>query len=247
MKPELLKIMDELGFKTFTGNYNLNLIGVRQDNPIPNRFNDEFYVIYEVGGEWTIHKFPFTSLAGTYWLNKPSRPQGTAILCHDKQYRSCWQLGLHRGKYEALVQTGGEMSVWRDNNKDDHADYDCPVETGYFGINCHRASRDRQSVSVDRYSAGCQVLANPSHFRILMSLVKRQIQAGYGDKCSYILVKESSIKNRSLSCQDVESKSQSKSRKPSSPSSSKRLKKSSKPKTPKAKAVRKSPKKKGSK
>jgi hypothetical protein len=247
MKPDILVALDEMGFATFTGEYDLNLVGVRSDNPIPNRYNDKFYVVYQENGQWVQHVFPFTSLAGTYWLNKPSRPTGTAILCHDKQYRSCWQLGLHRGSYEALVQTGNEVSVWRDNNKDDHADYDCPVETGYFGINCHRASRDRKSTNVDRWSAGCQVFANPSHFAILIKLVKLQIAAGLGDKCSYTLIKESTLNNRSISCPAEESKSQSKSRKASSPSSLTRSKKSSKPKTQAAKAVRKSPKKKGKK
>jgi len=250
MKPEILTKLEERGFVTFSGNYNLNLIGVRKDKQIPNKFCDDFYIVYQDGSDWVIHKFPFTSLAGTYWLQNPSRVTGCAVMVHNKQYRGAYELGLHRGQYTALCQTGAEVSVWRDNDKNIHADYDGKIETGYFGINIHRASRTHQSEFVNRWSAGCSVLANPSHFNILIKAVKRQIQNGFGSKCSYTLVTESFLNNPPKgadSCQEEESKSQSKSPKRSSRSSSKPSKKSSKPKAPKAKAVRKSPKKKGSK
>ena len=250
MKPEILTKLEERGFVTFSGNYNLNLIGVRKDKQIPNKFVDDFYVIYQVGSDWIVHKFPFTSLPGTYWLQNPSRVSGCAVLVHNKQYRGAYDLGLHRGNYEALVQTGAEVSVWRDNDKDIHADYDGEVETGYFGINIHRASRNHQSENVNKWSAGCQVFANPSHFSILISLVKKQIQNGKGSKCSYTLVTESLLNNppkEKEPCPEEESKSPSKSRKRSSRSSSKPSKKLSKPKAPKAKAAPKSRKKKGSK
>ena len=123
MKPEILTKLEELGFKTFAGDYNLNLIGIRQAKQIPNKFKDRFLIIYQADGKWHEIEFPFTSTPGSYWLQNPSRVSGTAVLCHNKQYRSCWKLGLHRGKYEAMVQVR-EMSVWRDNNKDLKADYD---------------------------------------------------------------------------------------------------------------------------
>lgn len=245
MKPELLKKIEALGYVTFSGNYNLNLIGVRTKNRVPNRFNDKFYVVYEVDGKWHQEEFPFTSCAGTYWLKNPSRVLGTAVLVHNRQYRSCWQLGLHRGQYSALVQTG-EMTVWRDNNKDAVADYGGAEYDGYFGINCHRANASRQSTQVDKWSAGCQVFANPTHFSILLDLVHKQKSNGYGDKCSYVLVTEDALNNpikEAEPCQEKASKSQLKSQKLSSLSSSKRSKKSTKPKPKTAKAGAKSPKK----
>ena len=244
MKPEILTKAEALGFKTFTGNYDLNLIGVRSDIQAPNKFNDKFYIVYQENGKWVTHVFPFTSLAGKYWLNNPSRAAGCAILVHDKQYLGAYKLGLHRG-YEALQQVG-KVDVWRDDNRDDIADYDCPVESGWFGINIHRASRDRTSTDINRHSAGCQVLASPSHFSLLIGLVKKQKLAGLGDVCSYTLIKQSTLEG-SPSCPVEESKSPSKSRKQSSPSSSKPSKKSTKPRARKAKAAPKSRKKKGEK
>lgn len=59
-----------------------------------------------------------------------------------------WQahrFGLHRGKYMALIQTGGEVTVSRDG--------DPPYEdTGYFGINIHKGSVGSTS------SEGCQTI-----------------------------------------------------------------------------------------
>jgi len=249
MKPEILSKLESLGYKTFSGNYNLNLIGIRSAVQVPNKFKDRFLIIFEADGKWHEYEFPFTSTPGSYYLKNPSRVSGTAVLCHDKQYRSCWKMGYHRGKYQALVQVN-EMSVWRDNNKDEKADYDGEVQTGLFGINCHRASESRESESVDRWSAGCQVLANPSHFAVLMNLVNEQIKHGYGDTCSYILVHESSLNNKpkeEKSCPAKVLESQSKSQEQSYQLSEKPLKKSTKPKKPRVKADPKSRKKSDSK
>ena len=195
--PELLKKAQDLGYKVFTsGDYNLNLIGVRAAEQEPNKFCDSFNIIYKKNDVWIWEKYPFTSIAGSYWLLNPSRVTGTAILKHDMQYRGLWILGLHQGRYEALVQQGNECTVWRDDNQDIIADYEGPEETGYFGINCHRANEHRESEIVERWSAGCQVFANPSHFSRLISLAKSQVEAGQGSKFSYTLIHESSLNRK---------------------------------------------------
>jgi len=195
--PELLKKAQKLGYTIFTsGDYNLNLIGVRAAAQEPNKFCDIFHIIYKLRGIWRWEKYPFTSLAGSYWLLNPSRVTGTAILKHDMQYRGLWILGKHQGRYEALVQQGNECTVWRDGNKDLKADYEGPEETGYFGINCHRANEHRESQNVDRWSAGCQVFANPTHFARLISVAKSQVEAGQGSKFSYTLIHEDSLNRK---------------------------------------------------
>ena len=194
--PEILKKSKSLGYTIFTsGDYNLNLIGVRAAAQEPNKFCDVFHIIYKLRGIWRHEKYPFTSLAGSYWLLNPSRVTGTAILKHDAQYRGLWILGMHKGRYEALVQQGNECTVWRDNNKDIIADYDGPEETGYFGINAHKSS-ERGSEVFERWSAGCQVFANPSHFSRLISLAKSQVEAGQGSKFSYTLIHEDSLNRK---------------------------------------------------
>lgn len=269
MTPKIIEQAKALGYVVFDGEMDLNLIGVRSSRIVPNKFNDKMYIVYKQGGQWREHCFPITTLAGSYWLRNPSRALGTAVVVHDRQYRSVWSIGLHRGQYEALVQTG-EISVWRDGNKDDKVDYGGEEYDGYYGINCHRSNRNHQSSSVDKWSAGCQVFANPSHFHAFMSLCKAQVDAGLGDKFSYTLIHEDSLKRLeeeqrnpkpkpkkttkskkpkkgAKPCLDEELKSQSPSRKKSSRSSSNSSKKSTKPKRKTAKADAESPKQKDSK
>jgi hypothetical protein len=269
MTPKIIEQAKALGYVVFEGEMDLNLIGVRSSRIVPNKFNDKIYVCYMKGGVWQEHCFPITTVAGSYWLQNPSRAEGTAVVVHDRQYRSVWSIGLHRGQYEALTQTG-EITVWRDGNKDKKVDYGGEEYAGYFGINAHRSNRNHQSQSVDKWSAGCQVFANPSHFSAFMSLCRAQVSAGLGDKFSYTLIHEDSLKRleeeqrnpkpkpkrkpkTKLSkkgdkpCLDEELKSQSQSRKKSSRLSSSSSKKSTKPKQKTAKAAAKSPKQKDSK
>jgi len=264
MKPKILEQAEALGFKTFSGEYDLNIIGVRSSRIIPNRFNDKIYVVYRHDGAWHEHCYPITTVAGSYWLQNPARSEGTAVVVHDKQFRSVWSIGKHKGQYEALVQTG-LISIWRDGNKDDKVDYGGEEYEGYFGINCHRSNRNHQSSSVDKWSAGCQVFANPSHFSAFMSLCQLQVKAGHGDKFSYTLIHEDTLKMLSENkaeaeqpskakpkkskpskgdspCLDEELKSQSQSQEKSFPSSSTSSKKSTKPRPKTAKAEAKSPK-----
>ena len=139
--------------------YLLNIVGIRRNNPVPNRFDDWLTLSFFNGREWKYFEWAATTDPGLYWLQNPSRVEGTAIL-KPGQSVNCWQLGLHQGKYEALVQRG-PMTVLRDRNKDVVLDFDTPYEqTGLFGINCHRANETRESVQVDRWSAGCQVVAH---------------------------------------------------------------------------------------
>ena len=97
-------------------------------------------------------------------------------------------IGLHAGKYEALCQRGAEVTVWRDADRDSQADMDGPKDTGFFGINCHKAGES--SSRVDRWSAGCQVLANESDFDEMMRLARMQIATLGYESFSYTLLEE---------------------------------------------------------
>ena len=75
---------------------------------------------------------------------------------------------MHRNNHEALVQTGGEVTVCRDLNKDGQRAGD-KRETGDFGINQHWGY-DQQEV--DKASAGCLVGQSKDGHRQFMALVK---------------------------------------------------------------------------
>jgi len=113
---------EKKGYMFFDGNkdYNVNIFGVRVDNPDSNRFDDYLCAVYREGGEWKHHVWNATTDPGKHWLENPLSPKGTAILIPG-QYRSTWKLAKHQGKYEALCQRK-PVRVWRDNNKDDILD-----------------------------------------------------------------------------------------------------------------------------
>ena len=191
MIPDILQRAEREGYTVFkTGAYNLNLIGVRSPQTTANAFDDTMYCVYrDSSGQWIELSFPITTDPGKYWLLNPGRVSGTAILVSG-QYRGAWKLGLRRGKYEALVQTGGKVEVYRDADKDDILEHDPEdIEQGYFGINIHRASSVRTSSDVDRWSAGCQVFANPNDYRLFIELCKISADI-YGDSFSYTLLED---------------------------------------------------------
>jgi hypothetical protein len=191
---EYLKVIEaqkRFGYPIFTGAYNLNLIGVRNRFRESNAFNDRLYVFYDTGKDRNIHCFDMTSDPGVYYRENPLNVDGTAVLAPG-HYRSCWQVGKHQGKYDALVQRG-EMIVFRDGDQNDQLNLDDnSLQAGLFGINLHRANARHASKQVDKWSAGCQVMADPLDFDVLMALVKKSA-AVYGDRFSYTLWDEGDL------------------------------------------------------
>lgn len=171
---DLIAAMQRKGWRIDTAPWKLNIVGIRTADPRPNRFDDRIVVFYrDESGKWHWKAFAATTDPGTYWLANPLAPQGTAILA-EGQYLDTYQIGLHRGKYYALVQRKGPVTVIRDYNRDGRLDFDSPSRfSGYFGINIHRATANGTSTTVDRWSAGCQVLASSRDFETLMQLAEQ--------------------------------------------------------------------------
>lgn len=194
MKPTLAHIrtaMVRKGYVLFeNGDYNLNLIGVRTKDDSSNKFNDWFCVYFKVDGAEQFIAFPATTDPGLYWRRNPMSVLGTAILTPG-QHRGMWKLGLHRGDYRALVQRK-PVTVFRDNDSDDTLDFDVPTETGLFGINGHRATKHGESKQVDKWSAGCQVIADSCDYDLLICLC--EIAAiKYGNSFTYTLLEEGDL------------------------------------------------------
>lgn len=192
---EVINVLKHLDYKVFTtGLYNVNIIGVRKNSNIPNSFDDELHLIYLNEDFVIVHKiYKITTDPGLYYLENPMNVNGTAILVPN-QYRSTWKVGLHRGKYEALVQYE-PVKVYRDRNKDEVLDFDTmAVYEGIYGINIHRSNATRESTQVDRWSAGCQVFANPESYDEFMSIIKKSRDT-YGNYFTYTLITEQDIIN----------------------------------------------------
>jgi len=188
--PAILQRVKDAGFTTFESvDYDMNIIGERNPNGETDRFDDWIHLCFKENGQWQWHAYKCTTDAGKYWLKDENRHKdGTAILVHNRQYRGAYIIGLHRGQYCALVQRGNEVSIWRDRNGDLNHDWGENMESGYFGINIHRASEERESKSVNKYSAGCQVIADPDEFDNFIGLCRLQEKhLGY-KKFSYTLL-----------------------------------------------------------
>ena len=182
----------KLGYSFFEkGDYNLNIIGIRNlsTNKIDNLFDDTLFLAYKVEGRFNTLQFPMTTQPGAYYMQNLMNKLGAAILVPG-QYRS-YELGLHQGKYEALVQRG-LLKTYRDKDRDSIYDYDTStiVDSQGDGINIHHAGRS--SKKIDNWSAGCQVLANMDEWDIFINLCKRSAQL-YGNRFTYTLLTSEQI------------------------------------------------------
>jgi hypothetical protein len=178
-------ILKQRGYKLFTRPYELNIVGIRSNETTPNRFDDQLHVFYKTNsGDWVHHQYQITTDPGTFWLNNPLLPQGTAILS-PAQYVGAYKLGLHRGQYTALVQVK-PVTVIRDYNRNNVLDFfNGTKDTGYHGINIHKATGT--TPTVDKDSAGCQVFENLPDFEEFMNLCQQAAEL-YGNSFTYTLV-----------------------------------------------------------
>jgi hypothetical protein len=139
----------------------------------PNAFDDCRCVIRfapngtpTLAGAWAATTHP-----GAYWTAHPMNEAGAAhiALGHHK----AWQVGFHHGDpdHEALVQTGGPVTVVR--SRDPAKDYarQGVMDTGMFGINQHRAYGEPRD-DLGHSSAGCLVAWSRDGHEALMRLVK---------------------------------------------------------------------------
>ena len=203
MKPIKSYTLDQIkstiiakGYKWFeTGDFNLNLIGIRNSDTgdtVTNKFDDTFFIAYRDAGKWKIHNYACTTDPGSHWQQHPENPGGTASLVPD-QYRSSWRIDLHQGLYKALKQFK-PVRTYRDKDKD--LQYDRlpeDITQGIYGINIHRANAAKTSLIVDKWSAGCQVIADPGDFANLMYLAHVAAQK-YGNSFTYTLLQSKDIK-----------------------------------------------------
>lgn len=190
---KLRAILKHKNFKLNTRPYELNIVGLRSESTIPNRFDDEIHVFYKVSPiKWNYHVFKATTDPGTFWLRNPMQEQGTAILAQG-QYVNAYGLGLHRGQYLALVQKK-PVAVIRDYDRNATLDFYNGTKTnGMYGINIHRANKTGTTKTVDKNSAGCQVFENAELFAQFLALCVRHRQR-YGNDFTYTLIDFRAVK-----------------------------------------------------
>tara|TARA_R110000851_G_scaffold22447_2_gene66303 strand:- start:66 stop:683 length:618 start_codon:yes stop_codon:yes gene_type:complete len=177
-RDQIEETMKQKDYKYFlNGNFNLNIIGIRNSSTgskVTNRFDDKITLSYKDNGIWKFHMFDCTTDPGTHWVENIMRKEGVAVL-KPGQYRHSHKIRKHQGRYEALGQQK-PVTVYRDNNRDQNYDLNNNnTQTGLFGINIHRATKyaGKKSTQVDKWSAGCQVIASNDDWKLFMKICRK--------------------------------------------------------------------------
>jgi hypothetical protein len=174
--------------------YDVNIVGVRNNHPsiakkVTNLFDDCLTITYkDESGNWQFYCWMATTDPGKKGVQQFHNKKGVARLVPN-QYRGVWKVDKHQGKYDALCQRLGNVTVWRDANKDLIFE-EKVTDTGIFGINIHKAGQDSQWV--ENWSEGCQVFKRVKDFDVFMSICKKAAKI-HGNKFSYTLIESTDI------------------------------------------------------
>jgi hypothetical protein len=162
-----------LQYKVFTDK--LNIVFVRENFVLNNRFEDKLYL-------WSdtipYMEFDVTTKPGKFWWEGFTNPLGVAGLV-ENQYIDAYRIGMHQNRYEALVQVK-EVTVYRDKNKDLTLDTNI-TQRGLFGINYHTMNTSQVLTAkvVGNGSAGCMVNPDTKGYFESMCVVKLAQQEFY--------------------------------------------------------------------
>jgi len=184
---DVIRVMTRKGYKVFENDskpFNINYVGIRDLSDI-GKFNDLFYMFWKYKGVWNYFTRWGTTDPGSYYEQNLLNDDGVAIL-KEGQYRGAWTLGKHQGKYTALVQNK-PVTVIRDKDKDGALETDGIEDTGYHGINHHRAHSEAEVSKIGKYSAGCQVTLNPLEYDVFIAICKAA-EDQWGKGISYTLL-----------------------------------------------------------
>ena len=185
------------GYKWFNDdvnkNYDVNIVGVRNNAPsvadkVTNVFDDFLTISFKENSNWQFFCWNATTDPGKKGVQQFHNKKGVARLIPG-QYRGVWSVDKHQGKYDALCQRLGNVTVWRDANKDLVFE-EKTTDTGMFGINIHKAGQD--STWVENWSEGCQVFKRVKDFDAFMSICKKAAKI-HGNKFSYTLLESTDI------------------------------------------------------
>ena len=196
---QIKETVEGLGYKYFkTGVLNVNIIGIRNSDTngkVTNKFDDTMTISYiDNDMNWQYFEYNCTTDPGDDHVDNPMMEKGTAIL-KPGQYPKSHKIRLHAGKYTALGQQNN-VKVYRDANKDGVYDYnEDTVDEGIFGINIHTATAlsGKTSTYVDRWSAGCQVIASNDDWHEFLNICQ-EARSEWSNNFTYTLITSNDIK-----------------------------------------------------
>lgn len=157
------------------------------NNDAPDEFNDCRLLIEidainlapKIVGAWE-----GTTEPGERYTYRPMNPGGAFRIAFD-QFKA-WQVGVHGNSepHEALVQTG-EISGYRDFNKDYKRTGDPIVRGSEFGVNQHWGY-DLPKSDIGAASAGCLVGRSRNGHREFMQMLKQDARYEVNDRYTFM-------------------------------------------------------------
>jgi hypothetical protein len=197
-REQIQAAVEKKGYKYFTsGVLNVNIIGIRNSDTngkITNKFDDTMTIAYKDNDlNWIYNEYNCTTDPGDDWTDNPMLEKGVAIL-KPGQYPKSHKIRLHGGKYTALGQQNN-VQVYRDANKDGVYDYnEDTVDEGLFGINIHRATAlsGKTSTYIDKWSAGCQVIASNDDWHEFLNICQ-EARDQWSNNFTYTLIESKDI------------------------------------------------------
>ena len=170
----------------------INIFGVRDETDIERDIWNDIIVVV-IGQD--VRVFAGTTDPGIYWADNRNRKKhgwekGCAHLCLG-YHKDSYKVGKHRG-YEALVQWGNKVKIWRDIDEDFKHDETEIVKSGWFGINIHHGY---DAKSIGKASAGCQVIRKKEDFLKFMEFVKSspRYKKSKSARFSYMLYEKNQV------------------------------------------------------
>lgn len=198
----LKKICQKKGYAFFeNGDYNLNIIAVRENDNFENEFSDTLYVAYKVKGVWELYTSVWTTLAGTLGFGGEKNPltgqftgtgvDGVAVIL-EGQYRGAFRFenNLSWLNFPYLRQVK-PLKYLRDNDKNGLITRNGKVYEANYQTHLHRMTNDnvtRNQVNTitEAWSQGCNGSPHPN-FKELINLVTLSSQI-YGNIFTYTML-----------------------------------------------------------
>ncbi len=197
-REQIEKAVKAKGYTWFSDNsnksYDVNIVGIRNNAPsvadkVTNVFDDRLTISFkDEKGVWQFYSWIATTDPGKKGVIEFHNNRGVARLVPG-QYRGAWKIDKHQGKYDALCQRNGNVTVFRDANRNLLFE-ESVTDTGMFGINIHKAGRD--STWVENWSEGCQVFKRVVDFDAFMSICRKASKI-HRNAFSYTLLESTDI------------------------------------------------------
>lgn len=197
-REQIEKAVKAKGYTWFSDNsnksYDVNIVGIRNNAPsvadkVTNVFDDRLTISFkDEKGNWQFYSWMATTDPGKKGVMEFHNNKGVGRLVPG-QYRGVWKIDKHQGKYDALCQRNGNVTVFRDANKNLLFE-ESVTDTGMFGINIHKAGQD--SAWVENWSEGCQVFKRVKDFDSFMSICRKAAKI-HSNAFSYTLLESTDI------------------------------------------------------